>query len=77
MSALLQPGIPTYIHNQESPDILWVINHDLNQASSICEVLVDIDGTLEVAIPANITYTSNNQILIDWSHPHIGRARIV
>lgn len=74
--ALITTGHPTYVHEQPDPSQYWVVAHLLNSEALICEVMLDIDGVLEVAIPANVVYMTPDIIIIEWHKPHTGIARI-
>lgn len=58
-----------YVHNQTTASDLWVIDHNLGKFASC--VVVDSSGE---ECEGNLNYTSQNQIVIQFSAPFSGRA---
>lgn len=60
-----------YIHNQNSPSSLWIINHNLFKYPS-----VTIVNELNEEVYGNIEYLSINSIKITFGNPETGKAFI-
>ena len=61
----------TYIHNQLSSSSIWTINHNLGFNPSV-EILSD--GGME--IEGEVIHTNSNQVVINFSIPITGSARL-
>lgn len=65
-------GETAFIHTQDTPSDLWIINHNLNRV--VCALISDLVGN---AIVAESNRYSTNQIRISFSVPTTGIAKII
>lgn len=63
-------------HVQSTPSMAWTINHSFNGAP-ICDVTSTVNGTTVKVLPSIVRYLSNSEIVIEFSEPMIGVARLV
>lgn len=61
---------------QAAPSMAWTINHSFNGAP-ICDVLVTEGGVTRKMLPLSVKHVSNTQLLIEFSEPTAGMARLV
>lgn len=61
---------------QSTPATAWTINHNFN-AAPICDVLTENNGVISKMLPLSIKHISNTQLMIEFSEPMAGSARLV
>lgn len=61
----------TYVHTQETPSVTWIINHNLGIKPSV-ELLNS--GSQE--IEGDVVHTSSNQVIVSFTSPISGLARL-
>ncbi len=68
------PGTPTpeFTVTQSSPSASWIVNHNLG-----FHPLVTILTPGFVEMEAQITHTSNNQLLVGFASPQTGSVRCI
>jgi len=65
-------GLITYRHSQTQPSSSWSVNHQLG-AKPLVDVMLEIDGSFQKAFPAAVTHTDDNNVVITWSVPRVGK----
>lgn len=72
-----------YIHKQHpvvdgglGPAATWNVQHNLGQKYVNVDVILLIDGTLQTVIPQEVSLTDANNLVIKFSSPQIGEAKI-
>jgi hypothetical protein len=72
-----QPGIKNIVHTQSTASDTWTITHDFpNSPTFAVETAIDVNGTLNIVIPKDIYFPDANTIVIKWSKPRTGTARL-
>jgi hypothetical protein len=62
---------------QSTPAATWTVNHTFLGAP-LCDVLVpDGNGAMIKILPAGVTYVSDTQLLITFTVPRSGTARLI
>lgn len=61
---------------QAAPSMAWTINHSFNGAP-ICDVMIVEGGVTRKMLPLSVKHVSNTQLLIEFSEPTAGMARLV
>ena len=64
-------------HTQSSSSATWVVDHNLNVASTVSDVLINIDGALKKVLPLAVVHNTANQLTITFSSAQTGSARII
>lgn len=70
-------AIHTYVHEHPVPDYTWTITHNLNTTAVNIDVIILNNGVYEKILPNNIETQDNNTIVITFTTPCAGNARIV
>jgi|694.fasta_scaffold04879_12 hypothetical protein len=71
-----QPGILSLAHVQNTASDTWTIVHNLNKNPVAVDAMVYVDGNLETVIPYSVVCTDANTVVVSWSTPQTGKARI-
>jgi hypothetical protein len=71
------PGVLSYAHTQTIASDTWTIVHNFNKTALAVDGMVNINGQLETAVPADVLFPDANTVVIKWSVPRTGKARIV
>lgn len=61
---------------QASPSTTWTIDHAFIDTPR-CDVLVTIDGALQKILPLSMVISSSTQVVISFSVPMSGTARLI
>ncbi len=69
-------GIRTFTYTQTAPAQTWTINHNLG-IKPVSEVSVLHNGTMNKILPAKVTHVTDNTMLIEFSTPRQGVARLI
>ena len=64
----------TYLHTQSTPATAWYVNHNLNNKYAAVSVFNESDQRI---IPNTITFIDASNLLITFSDPQAGKARII
>lgn len=64
--------LSTYIHTQVNPAITWTINHNLGIKPS-----VELLNTGSQEIEGDVIHTSTNQVIVQFTSPIAGTARLI
>lgn len=64
-----------YYHQQTTPSLVWIINHNLNR-QRIVDIVVEIDNRLDKILPNRIIHTSLNQTQVHFTIPFQGTATL-
>jgi hypothetical protein len=76
-SSLTPPG-NGYYFVQTTPNMTWVITHNLNVPNGpVIDVSVNYQGSLQRMIPSSIVATSANVTTVTFTAPYSGTARLV
>ena len=65
-----------YVHNQSVASAIWTINHNLDLTSMMIETFLG-DSNITPILPSKITKTTSNQVVVIFSAPRAGTARIL
>jgi len=76
MVFVLNPGVLSFTHIQSVPSATWTINHNFNKSALAVDTMIDVNGELHTAIPENILYPTADSVIIEWSSPRTGQARL-
>lgn len=72
-----QPGLKNIIHLQAVASDTWTITHTFSNSPTLAvEAAIDIDGVQHIVIPKDIYFPDANTIVIKWSSPRTGSARL-
>lgn len=63
----------SYVHDQSSADVLWIINHNLGVQPAIITVMTPGGSEIE----GDVLHISVNQLRISFAAPQNGRARMI
>lgn len=63
------------VFSQTTPSDTWIINHNSNK-KPVVSVIVNENGTLEQILPASVAFPTENQVVITFSSPRTGEARL-
>lgn len=61
----------TFLHQQQVPSAVWTINHNLGKEPSVTVI-----DSAEQEVQGDVTYPTINQVVITFSAPFGGRARL-
>lgn len=64
-----------YNYEQLTASDTWTINHGLGRIPAV-DTMIEIDGTLTVILPLSVS-VSTTQVIITFSEPRVGKARLV
>lgn len=67
--------VRSHTHNQDTPAAIWTITHGLYCNPTI-SVRVMHEGALTAILPQNITYPDVNTVVVEFSSPRSGEARL-
>lgn len=76
MAFVPRPGVLSYAHTQSIASDTWTIVHNFNKPAVAVDGMVNVNGQLETAIPQDVQCPDNNTVVIKWSVPRTGKARI-
>lgn len=65
----------SHTHNQTSASNQWTIEHGLNCKPSV-SVAVMYQGQEQTIIPNQISYPDNNTVVVSFTQPYTGTARL-
>jgi hypothetical protein len=65
----------TYTHVQSIADAVWTINHNLGFKPCVAATVVEA-GAVQAILPKAIEYPSDTQVVIRFSVPRTGQARL-
>lgn len=68
-------GIESFTHVQSVASSTWTINHNLGHKPSI-EVVVDVGGQRQVILPSRITNQTDDILVVSFTSPYTGSARL-
>lgn len=69
----LQPF--TYTHKQTEAAATWTINHNMGRTPAV-NVAINYAGKLQVVLPREVQIVSANQVVVTFSNPQSGEARL-
>ena len=69
-------GIKTHIHSQTSSAQTWTINHNLG-IKPTSDVSILSEGVMTKILPAKVVHVTDNSMLIEFSFPCQGVARLI
>ena len=72
----MQRGVKRYEHVQGVASDTWNINHNLNKEIVVNDVYIEHNGFNEKIIPMSVDMVDADNIVITWSKPMTGVARI-
>lgn len=67
---------PSKKHEQTTASDTWTINHGMNSKPSV-SVFVNYKGTVQEMLPKSVQYPDDNTVVIGFSQPYSGEARLV
>ena len=70
------PSSPTYTHTQSVASANWTIQHNLG-ARPVVSVQVPYQGTMQVILPLAVEFPDDQNVVVRFSTPHTGLARLV
>jgi hypothetical protein len=65
----------SYTHKQTTASATWTINHTLGFRPGV-NVAINYGGKLQVVIPKEVELVSNTQVVVRFSNPQTGEARL-
>jgi hypothetical protein len=65
----------SHTHEQSTPSNTWTIVHGLNCKPSIA-VQINYNGQIQTIIPNSIAYTDDNTVVVGFTSPYSGTARL-
>ena len=65
-----------YSHTQSIASTSWAITHNLG-VNPVVETMVDLNGTLTAVNPHNVEYPNLNTVVISFTSPQSGQARLL
>jgi len=68
-------SIQSHQHLQQIPSTVWTIDHGL-YCNPIVSVSVYEEGALVGIIPADIEFVSNTSVIVTFTSPRTGEARL-
>jgi hypothetical protein len=68
-------GIPVFHHTQATEAMTWTINHNLGHHPTH-DVSVLTGGVLEKIYPLRVTHVDDNTLMLEFSIPRSGFARL-
>ena len=66
----------SHTHIQKTESATWVVDHAL-QAKPAVSVMVNYDGKLQTILPMRVEFPNDSQVIIRFSRPFSGQARLV
>lgn len=72
----MQRGVKRYEHVQGVASDTWNVVHNLNKDVVVSDVYIEHNGYNEKIIPMAVDIVDANNIVIKWSKPMTGVARI-
>lgn len=66
----------THTHNQAIASDVWTVNHGLGFKPAVT-VAVHEQGVLQVILPKSVEYPSDSQVIVRFTSPRTGQARLV
>jgi len=67
----------TYNFTQAVAAATWVINHNMDAAGIVMDIMIDNAGTLEKALPSSSVETDANTITVTFPSAQAGFARLI
>lgn len=64
-----------HTHTQDTPADTWTIAHGLN-CKPVVSVSVNYDGKLQVILPSQIQFVDLNTVVVSFTQPYSGVARL-
>ncbi len=71
-----QPGIQSLAHVQNTASDTWTIIHNLNKNPVVVDAMVYVNGNLETVVPYAVECVDEDTVIVRWSTPQTGKARI-
>lgn len=65
----------SHVHTQDSPSNQWTIVHGLNCKPSVA-VQILYNAQMQTALPNSVTYPDNNTVVVGFTAPYSGTARL-
>lgn len=62
-------------HKQDEAAATWTINHTLGRKPSVT-VAINYDGKLQVVLPREVELIGDTQVVVRFSNPQSGEARL-
>lgn len=62
-------------HKQTSASATWTITHNLKRTPGVT-VAINFGGKLQVVLPREIEIVSQDQVIVRFSNPQTGEARL-
>lgn len=62
-------------HKQEEASDAWTISHNLGRVPGVT-VAINFDSKLQVVLPREIEIVDENQVIVRFSNPQTGEARL-
>jgi|688.fasta_scaffold1121067_2 hypothetical protein len=72
----MQRGVKRYEHVQGVASDTWNVVHNLNKELVVSDVYIEHNGNNEKIIPMGVDMVDADSIVIRWSKPMTGVARI-
>ena len=68
---------PTFSHTHEQaiPASVWTVSHGLNCKPSV-SVVVNYQGSMQEIIPNSVSFPDDNTVVIGFTTPYSGSARL-
>lgn len=64
-----------HTHVQDTASQNWTIAHGLN-CKPLVAVNIDYEGQLQAVVPSSIEYPDNNTVIVRFTQPYTGTARM-
>lgn len=64
-----------HTHKQTEAAAVWTINHNLGRTPAVT-VSINYEGKLQVVLPREIEVVDANQVVVRFSNPQSGEARL-
>jgi hypothetical protein len=69
--------IRSFKHEQTTESDTWTITHGLNTTAPIVDCYVDVSGVQTKVLPNNVHSTNANTVVVTWTSPRTGIARVM
>lgn len=65
-----------HTHTQDIASDVWTIEHNLHR-EVVSDIMVDYGGTREKILPLAVEHPSNTTMIVRFSEPFTGTARVI
>lgn len=69
--------VRSHKHTQDTESDTWTITHNLNITAPVVDCYVDVGGVQTKVLPNNVQSTNANTVVVTWTSPRTGTARVM